>query len=354
MRTSFVFLASVVALTGCRPEFTSVEEACQDSALGSGKASDNAISAVTRGNCYRRLVGQAPARVDMDFSNASRAHARYVDQNGFFRSETTGAQESPENPGYTGEWPWDRLAAQGYDAVDQNDGTVMYWSLPLPSVGTVTNEVDVWMDHWITRQILLQPGVVDSGYGRSGDVSVYENVSEFPSNDRVDSPFVYPADGQSGLPISIVNGFAGEVVPESSVVGYPVTITVSSASLGSDAFDENPYGLVLLEQQILDPDNNRVEVIEIQPEASGQPMPNTVALIPREPLVPNTEYRVFARVSWVDGIKNIEATFTTGTNGVEVSDDGELDEESARIAAYQAGLTLQRSILSPRSPNLPQ
>ncbi|MFT6145579.1 MAG: hypothetical protein ACJAV2_003467, partial [Myxococcota bacterium] len=34
--------------------------------------------------------------------------------------------------------------------------------------------------------------------------------------------------------------------------------------------------------------------------------------------------------------------------------DGELDEESARIAAYQAGLTLQRSILSPRSPNLPQ
>ncbi len=354
MRTSLVFIASVVAVAGCRPEFTSVEEACQDSAPGSTKASDNAIAAVIRGNCYRRLVGEAAAPVDDEYSAASRAHARYVDQNGFLRTESSGESESAENPGFTGETSPDRLRAQGYDALDQDSGIVFYWTLELPSVGTVANEVDVWMDHWITRQVVLQPGVFDSGYGRSGEASVYENLSEFPSDDRVDKPFVYPMDGQSNVPFSIVNNFATEIVPEAAVVGYPVTITVSSAALGSDAFDENPYGLVLLEQQILDPDNNLVPAYEIQPGTTVLPFPTSIALVPREPLAPNTEYRVFARVSWADGIKNVEATFTTGTDGVDVTEDGELDEEAARVAAYQSGLTIRRSVLSPRTPNLPQ
>ena len=354
MRTSLVFIASVVALAGCRPEFTSVEEACQDSAPGSSKASENAIAAVTRGNCYRRLVGQAAAPVDAEFSAASRAHARYVDQNGFLREESSGEEESAENPGFTGETAPDRLRAQGYDALDQSSGTVFYWTLELPSVGTVPNEVDVWMDHWLTRQIVLQPGVIDSGYGRSGEASVYENLSEFPSNDRIDKPFVYPKDGQSNVPFSIVNNFATEIISETAVVGYPITITVSSAVAGSDAYSENPYGLVLLEQQILDPANNLVPAYEIQPETTQLPFPTTIALVPREALAPNTEYRVFARVSWADGIKNVETTFTTGTDGVDVSEDGEMDDESARVAAYQAGLTIRRSVINPRTLTLPQ
>ena len=331
-----MLLAAGALLIGCRPEFDTLEEACQDSVPGSSKAPEAAMEAVGRGNCYRRLAGLAPARVDDQYSAAERAHARYAENNGL-----SGGVEDSTRPGFTGELAWNRLEAQGYDLPEDFESGYHFWTLEVPSVGQPSTEIDAWMGHWLTRQVLLQPGVVDSGYGRSGGITAYGNLSEFPSNDRVDQPVVYPKDGQVDVPYSVVNGFASEIIDENAVVGYPITITVSSAELGSDPQDSNPYSLVLLDQQILDEQDRLVPVYEIQPETTPQPFPYTVALVPEEPLEPNTTYRVFARVSWVDGIKNVEATFTTGSEGAVETPEG-LDAESARRAAFQRGLVIQR------------
>ena len=313
MRHALFFTAVAAALAGCRPDFDTLEAACPDSVPGGGTTNDQAVDALLGINCYRRYTGLAQAPVDSRYASASRAHARYVDENGY----SVAGYEDPTLPGFTGEEPWDRLEAQGYELPENYLDTNYFWTMELPTAGTIDNEVDVWMSHYLTRQVLLHPGVIDSGYGRSGDVTVFENLSPFPSNDRVERPYVYPKDGQTDVPISSVQSFAGEIIAAGSIIGYPITITVSSAITGQDLGAENPFGLTLLDQRVLDPDNQLVDVYEIQPQTTPSPFPFTVALVPEEPLQPNTTYRVFARVSWADGIKNIETSFTTGSATVD-------------------------------------
>lgn len=347
MRTTLVLVISVAATGACRPDFTTLDEACGDTVPGQARFEDGAepVQAVGRINCYRRLAQMSQARVDPKISSAARAHARYLAMNGYGGLTADGA-EDPSLEGFTGEYPWDRMDAQGYDTTFEGfeDG-YHFWTVGLPTVDDVDLEIDLWMDHYLTRQALLQPAVEGVGWGRSGDFTVLENYSPFPTDERVERPILFPRDGQVGVPVGFVNGFATEPMGEGALVGYPITITVGSAAEGSDVFAANPYGLVLLDQLVLDPENNQVEVYELQPETTPAPMPYTIALVPEEPLEPGTTYRVFARVSWIDGIREVRGEFTTSADAMDPA-------SAARRAAIAAEARIVRA-WAPRGAALP-
>src|SRR6188768_3932681 len=76
-------LASVFALlTACGPNFETIEEACPDKVPGEKDNTDVAIGLFRRVDCYRQFSGLTRARIDSRISDAARAHALYVEQNG--------------------------------------------------------------------------------------------------------------------------------------------------------------------------------------------------------------------------------------------------------------------------------
>jgi uncharacterized protein YkwD len=308
-------IAATALLGGCLPEFTTVDLACDDSTPGGGSAPEESAAVVTRMNCYRRFVGMSAGRVDDKFSDASEAHAEYALTNGVDASGT----EDPSLPGFTGENTWDRLLAFGYEITDETfeEGN-HFWTVTLPSVGTPTEEVDSWMNHYLTRQVILQPAWQDAGWGRAGSgetgYTVFENLAPYPADERVGQPIMYPKDGQVGVPVAMVESFSGGPIPANAIVGYPITITVGSDDDSGDWTDANPYGLTLLDAQILDEGGFLVEAYEIQPESTPYPLPYTIAMVPVEPLEPEATYQVFAKVSWSGGIREVTGSFTTSAD----------------------------------------
>ncbi len=352
MRRLTVFAVVGLAAAGCRPDFATLEEACGEKVPGQGRFLDGAaeVAAVGRINCYRRLAGFSQHRVDDAFSRASAAHARYLAINGYAGLESDGAEMSSME-GFTGEYVFTRLVAQGYDETfdDANGATVdgfHFWTLQVPVVDDPLDEVDLWMDHWVSRQVVLHSSVVDSGFGRAGDFSVFENYSEFPMQDRATNPVIYPKDGQTGVPVGIIDGFGlTYILPADGVVGYPITIHFGSGNEASDVSLGNPFGAVLLDHLLLDESGSLVSTIEIQPETAqvdpdigSVPFPYTIAIVPEEPLEPSHTYQVFARVSWNDGIKDIQTTFTTSAEDMDL-------EEAARRSAPFAQARFHREMM---------
>jgi len=303
-------LLCAFAVCGCRPQFATVDEACHDHVPGESRDSDEAVAAIHRVNCYRRVARMARGSTDYRISAAAEAHARYIEMNGV---PADFVSEEPGTPNYSGDTPADRAEAQGYDLGDSWERWLGYWEGLFARTDDPADHADEWMENPFTRQGVLQPGWKDAGYGVAGSYAVLDILYNFPASTNIQHPAVYPADGQEDVPYQVVWWTEDGAVPVNQEVGYPITITVGSDNEESELFAQNPYDLVLLDSAIEGPDGEVSHYI-IAPESTPYALLYTVALVPRAPLEPDETYTVTARINWnASHVKEIEATFTTAS-----------------------------------------
>ena len=81
---------------------SSIDDACDALDPGYGSATDDAVEAIDRTNCYRNLMGLERGLLDPDLDAASQIHADYMD-----RHDTLTHWEDPSKALYTGEWVCD-------------------------------------------------------------------------------------------------------------------------------------------------------------------------------------------------------------------------------------------------------
>jgi uncharacterized protein YkwD len=309
MRYQYLFFA--LAVCGCRPEFATVDEACHDHVPGQARESEVAIDAIHRVNCYRRVARMARGSVDYRMSAAAEAHARYVEANGVPGDFTT---EEPGQPNFSGATPFDRIEAQDYDLGEGYAQSIGFWEGVFYRQEDPATHADEWMEDPYSRQGVLQPAWKDAGYGISATYAVLDILYDFPTSIHIVNPVLYPADGQEDVPTEVVWWVEDGVVPLNRTVGFPVTITVGSDVADSDLYHDNPFDLILLDSTIEGPDGE-VSHYVLVPESTPYALLFTVALIPRDPLEPDTEYTATARVNWNAGsAKEVTTTFSTAAD----------------------------------------
>ena len=74
------------------------------------------VAALEHANCYRLDMGLPSGSLDPVLDDATQAHAEYMLENGVLDH-----QEVADNPGFTGEWVWDRMEAAGFDTVSRQE-----------------------------------------------------------------------------------------------------------------------------------------------------------------------------------------------------------------------------------------
>lgn len=300
---------------GCR--FDSVEDACPDHVPGQSHGTDAAVDVIGRIGCYRRYVGLDRADIDGRITDAVVAHASYLAQNGTIGQYGSWQAETPGLAGFTGADAFERLYASEYLVEDV--GSAFVWEVLL-AIDDATDRgalVDEVIDDPFIRDVFLAPAWEGAGYAEGTDPVIgtfaYMNiVLYFPSGARSGRPVVYPRDGQVDVPTSFALFDPGDpaLAGLPPVVGYPLTFTMGSSTLGSGSV--NPLEVQVLESTILGP-SGPVEHAVLLPTSylSGVNW-STAILIPRAPLDPSTTYDVDARFSWIDRDNRHETlSFTT-------------------------------------------
>lgn len=307
----------MLILSACLPSFETVEEACDGKVPGSKNAPEQAIDAMARVSCYRRLTKLTRARIEPRLQEASEAHNLYT------RAQATEEalaawtfffEEEAGQPHYTGVTVYDRAEAAGYPVA--NDGGLGVWQFEYLDDQSATDRIDFWFPDPDVRQSYLQPAWVGGAYaaGPSDHVpdSMLANMEIFyqiPTLDHAGTPVTYPVDGQREVHTSY------EPIDPSSFgyglgeLGYPITVTVGSTTAGSG---ENPHELEVHRAVLTGPTGELLLLTAIPGE---HPLLRyTVAFVPELPLEANTEYNFSAELSWTDQPnRNIDLTFTTGS-----------------------------------------
>jgi hypothetical protein len=305
----FLRVALLLGAAGCRREYTTPDEACTDRVRGDGPDTNGSHEAVIRTNCYRRFVGLDEVGSDDGLQQAVNDHLDYMIVN-----ETTDDAEDPESSGFTGEDLFVRLENNGIPMTN-----VLPWALAVEGDDdttdlTATDVIDgmVW-DPW-ARQVVMQPGAVALGFGVKQGWWHLVELAPWPTGEAVRFPAVYPADGQIDVPIE---AFAlpplAEVdfgLPEGVALGFPITITVGSFSTAFEG--GNPYDLVATDVSLTGPDGEQ-EIYVAQPGDGDLSQFFTVIIASDGALQPDSEYTLRAHVEWVDGMADVESTFTTAS-----------------------------------------
>jgi uncharacterized protein YkwD/photosystem II stability/assembly factor-like uncharacterized protein len=255
------------------------------SATPSGTPNEQAIAYL---NQLRTLAGSAPLQPHPALVQAAQNHANYYllnanDSSAWaygFHGEVTG------KPGFTGQWPWDRARSTQYPwgAVGE---VITYVNNPVWAV-------DGWMAGTYHRVIALNPTLHYTGYGH-GAAGGTVDVMDFgvgPINAGLWSPalpypLVYPAAGQTHIPIWGVNEEPSVTTAGITIIGFPVsvqigrgtTITVGSAELR----------------------NGRGQSLSLLPTPPHSGASGFYALIPDKPLDTSTTYTAHVTGA-IDGV----------------------------------------------------
>lgn len=254
------------------------------------------VAALEHANCFRLEMGLQPGSLDPVLDDATQAHAEYMLENSVLDH-----QEVADNPGFTGEWVWDRLEAAGY-ALEPGSS----WSEVLAEGEGARGSIDRWMNSVYHRVPFTMPGWRAVGFGRADPYVGMTFVMDYPAGYR--SSVLYPSDGQTGVPTTFDSDTEWpDPVPDAREVGPPITVTVSDVAIGADS---NPHGLSLVDARVEGPDGT-LDVVTLQP-GDDDFLQYAIAVIPREPLQPLTDYDVEVTVIWGGQEDTVSGSFTTG------------------------------------------
>lgn len=250
--------------------------------------SANQLKVVNAVNEIRSRIGLPPFEVDDRLCAAANTHTNYLKRNGL-----TGHYQRPDDPGFLGQTPSDRLNAFGY-----TDGS---WEGVDFGSQSVQQSIRRLYDAPYHRLPFLQPGTTSIGTGFLPS----HTTLEFGMSDA-SGTVVSPAPQERDVPVS----WRGPERPDplaihglSGVVGYPIVfayftpqgerIYVEKARLSSSSGEKIPFALNT-------PDND-------------EHLDFAAFLIPRQPLKPYTTYEVTVEAKTKSG-KDVSTSwrFTTG------------------------------------------
>ena len=241
--------------------------------------------ALDRINYYRSLAGTPPLQLHPSLVTAAQNHVTYLDLNSNDASANVywPHGEVEGKPGYTGRWSGDRAVATSYP-----------WSAGW-EVMSFDNDPIVSVDNLIAtvfhRVTMLDPYMEYMGYGHGRVGSGGADVIDFghgTTNLNRQQVIVYPADGQTNVPILWLGGETPSPLPPDAppaAVGFPMTI--------------QPIAYVALQvtQAELRDDSGALVMVYPNPSNCGTAC---YAIIPVNPLQTATVYTVHV-VGSVDG-----------------------------------------------------
>jgi Cysteine-rich secretory protein family/Bacterial Ig-like domain len=255
--------------------------------------SDVEAKALDRINFHREAAGLKPVTADPALSKGCVAHAQYLVKNAD-NPATQGLgmhKEDPKLPGYTDEGVKAAAAAVIYPTEDR------------------VAAVDGWMATLFHRVPLLDPKLTKVGLGfAKGDKSGgFFMVDTIRGRDGKDStkPVLYPADRQEDVPLKFIRELPDPLPAKAKAAGYPITATFPEKAAVKD-----------VTASLKDGDDEEVAVWLSTPEKpAGDQKPfqrNTVCLIARAPLKPNTTYSVTIKAKVNEKAWSESWSFTTG------------------------------------------
>lgn len=267
--------------------------------VGAGPRDLDAV-ALDRLNAYRKLASLPPVTLDPALSGPCRAHADYLSKNfdAAFAGQINVHDEDPKLPGYS---EVGRKAARA-SVVSQSRGG-----------GDPLLGLDVWLASFYHRVPLLDPGLTRVGIASlrqaDGGCFVIVDTKTGKSRPKDDWIVTYPVNKQRQVPCVFCMGFPEVPNPlprngASKDAGHPITVSF---------FMDKP-ALTGVTGVLKDEDGKEIPVWLSSPEkpAVKNYGSNTICLIPRAPLQPNSTYTVtvaaqFRGKRWTDTWK-----FTTG------------------------------------------
>lgn len=279
-----------------------------------------ADEALAEANALRDRLGLKPFTHDPEMDAACHRHGVYLALN-YGAPETEGLKAHDEVAGLPGTSP--EGAAAGKDSV------INY------GVGG-REAVQGWLGSLYHRLRFLAPLYTKMGFGGAvgpeGAITMfYTRMDDDPGSVQRTTPFVYPYDGQTGVPLA----FGGEVpnpVPEAgamTLAGYPVTlqlpIEIAFADVDATLTDA---GGEPVDCWVLTPDNNPL----------GGFQRGTVCLFPKTHLKPGTRYtaHVAASTTWLGedpGSVDETWSFTTAEPiAVDATDEAAMRRASGEVA----------------------
>lgn len=275
-------------------------------------------------NYYRRLLGLQQIKINKNLNAAAYNHALYLTGN-----FSDGHYENNKISKYfSGKLPWDRTTYFGYLSPMTAEN--------LHFVESHILAVDDWMNSLYHRFPLVNPIFTEMGYGYAQKGDRYINVLNVgaPKFSNLEQRIiVYPADGQKGVPLTwsgMEDPDPLRLYPEAdSPGGYPITLLVSG---------DRAESVRLLKASLTRSDGKNIEFysFDFQNDPSLTDK-MAVAIIPKEELESNTEYRVSINglINYNDDTEEEfikDWSFTTGSGGLETYD------ENAELKIYIEGI----------------
>jgi len=260
----------------CDPELSVIERLKGGDAGGIRDLTPDENNALLKLNAVRARAGHPKVSLDLELSRGCRAHALYLTKNPKQAAMWPEAHEEfPDCDGFTVEGAWAGLH-----------------SVIAPGFGHPERAIDCWMGTFYHRLPLLEPLLLQIGWGVTGDVAVLDAGSlVVPPQFETTVPWP-PADAK-GIPTrfcpELPNPVPGE---DQSRWGYPVTLQLWTVE--SDLAVE--VDLTLHRGKDTGP---RVDCHFSSPQDPTNPLcapRNAWCLIPKAPLKPGATYTVVARI----------------------------------------------------------
>lgn len=256
-------------------------------------------------NKIRQGVGLQPLALQDALGAAAQSHADYLHQH-VEQYSLNGHGEEAGRPGFTGTNVGARAAYWG-------------WTQGASEVVAVSGRAEEALADWIAtlyhRIPLLHPDTVAMGYGWAGADRSGKNVLVSSKSLSGAKTVAYPAAGARTVPpewngLETPDPLALYGLADSGPVGYPITLT-----FGGPVID-----LRLTAAQLTGPAGD-LELLSYDP-AFDPNLSDAVAIIPRQPLQPETTHTVLLK-GWIDrGEGPTEFTerwsFTTGWGAPEI------------------------------------
>ncbi len=313
-----ILFLSVLCSAACRPDFATVDEACDDRVPGSKKVTnDEAIEVFRRMGCYRRLARMGRAKMNPLIQEAVTNHNLYQQKNYLPEDWPTklGEEESGK-PGFTGEDAYARLEAVGYTGGER--GALGLWEYVYWDDEDPVSRVDFWFHDPEARQAVLQPSWVAGGYAEGPlqnagpehppKMAYMALFYQIPVREHAGSPVIYPKDGQEEVPTGFEAVDPNQVMYGQGMLGYPITLTVGSIEHGGDP---NPHGIKIRASKLTGP-GGEVSMTAFDPVSDPQ-MRYSAAFYPDEELQPNSEYTFEVTLDWgTQENRTFTSTFRTG------------------------------------------
>jgi len=309
-------------LAGCYPFFETVDEACEDGVPGNADDVD-AEELYQRVNCYRRVARMKPGQVNRRAQDAAEYHVLYLEnvhgEEYTFDSLHPLLEDDTLGQPFTGVTVWERLEYQGYPITTASHWIWEFWDTDAFEAFMPLDQLvdEVWITNPYWRQAMLHPGWRAAGHATTQHWRYGLIIADLPSRAHASRPIVYPADGQTGLPLTWTT-YAFEIgdgLPIAKEVGLPITVHVGGETYSGG--HNNPYELVFDAGSLHGPDGE-LPFYPVEPDAtpSDLDLPSTVIMVPMDPLEPDTTYTATFQISWNDNWrKDVETTFTTAPAG---------------------------------------